>query len=599
MFLSKNSVQKKLKIIPVDFTNPWWQLISKQKGLFTTITAITIVTRIFWSISPFLIAFVFEHPSWWSCFGLFAFWVGIDSISAYARQLNTEFQINCIHNIYYNAHTYLLTIDPRYHVHRASGSLLGKIERASRGYEDILDQITFEFIPLSVGLTTMIITMSKFSVTFALSITLAFLLIIITGYYFALYACRPWEKGFIATDDSFKQTASENLSQIQLIRATFASNYMCKKLEDKVATNMRSESSLWMAYILTTFSLNMFYLATIFGLITILALQIKNGTTTIVSAIGLTLAYLHSTKELVMIVKPFRRYMRGWSAVTDLFNFIAHFGKQTYPVLGAPEKMVVKDHVITLNASGISFDYDRAKLFNNHALYLECATTVQNKLYGIIGPSGSGKTTLLSILGGQLKPISGTVLLNSVDIYTVNDATRMHLIALQGQIATNLKGTVKYNLTFGLPQDNGYDDNYLVHVLEKVGLLTVLSDGLQTMLGEGGLNLSGGQRQRLNFASLYLRAQFYKPLVILIDEPTSSLDEVSEAAITDMIVELAQDAVTLVIAHRLKTVEKAVGLFDLSLLHDEKEIIAYKPADLMQRSAYYSKLVEGKIRLDS
>lgn len=599
MFLSKDAVQKKLKIIQVDFTKPWWQLITQQKGLFTTITLMTMVVRVFWSMSPFLISLVFEHATWLSCAALFSLWIVMDCINAYARQLNTYFQINCIHNIYYNAHTYLLTIDPRYHVHRSSGSILGKIERAARGYEEILDQITFEFVPLMVGLITMIITISKFSAVLALSITGAFFIMVIAGYYFAVYACRPWEQDFIVTDDAFKQTAAENLSQIQLIRATFASNYSSRKLSEKVHKNMRSESTLWMAYITTTFALNMFYVATIFALITVLVFQVKQGITTIVAAVGLALAYLHSTKELVMIVKPFRRYMRGWSAVSDLFNFISHFGKQTYPVLGPVEDTVVKDHEILVEAVAICFDYERAQLFNNHSLRLQCKHEQAHKLYGIIGPSGSGKTTLLSILGGQLKPVSGTVLLNNTDIYLINDATRMHLIALQGQIATNLKGSVKYNLTFGLPQDHPYDDLYLIAVLEKVGLLSVLSEGLYTMLGEGGLNLSGGQRQRLNFASLYLRAQFYKPLVILIDEPTSSLDEISEAAITDMIVELAQHMVTLVIAHRLKTVENAVGLFDLSLLREEKEIIPYAPSDLVKRSEYYAKLVAGKIRLDS
>ena len=109
----------------------------------------------------------------------------------------------------------------------------------------------------------------------------------------------------------------------------------------------------------------------------------------------------------------------------------------------------------------------------------------------------------------------------------------------------------------------------------------------------------GGQRQRINFASLYLRAHYYRPPVILIDEPTSSLDEVSEASITGMILELAKHSITLVIAHRLKTIEDAVGLMDLSLLSEEKNIEFYSLTQLKQRSVYYSQLVAGKICLDS
>jgi ABC-type transport system involved in cytochrome bd biosynthesis fused ATPase/permease subunit len=92
---------------------------------------------------------------------------------------------------------------------------------------------------------------------------------------------------------------------------------------------------------------------------------------------------------------------------------------------------------------------------------------------------------------------------------------------------------------------------------------------------------------------------FYKPILILIDEPTSSLDEVSEASITAMITELATFAITLVIAHRLKTVKDAVGLIDLSLLSSEQEIKVYTSQELEQRSEYYQCLCQGKVCLDS
>ena len=111
--------------------------------------------------------------------------------------------------------------------------------------------------------------------------------------------------------------------------------------------------------------------------------------------------------------------------------------------------------------------------------------------------------------------------------------------------------------------------------------------------------MSGGQRQRLSFAGLYIRAQFYKPLLILIDEPTSSLDEISEMEITRMIEELAEHSVTLVIAHRLKTIEHAIGIIDLSLLSEDKKITPYTPADLLERSNYYAQLMGGKLQLDS
>ncbi|MBL4588119.1 ATP-binding cassette domain-containing protein, partial [Candidatus Babeliales bacterium] len=116
-------------------------------------------------------------------------------------------------------------------------------------------------------------------------------------------------------------------------------------------------------------------------------------------------------------------------------------------------------------------------------------------------------------------------------------------------------------------------------------------NGLKTFIGDGGTNLSGGQRQRLNFASLYLRAHYYKPEIVLIDEPTSSLDQMSEKAITNMILELSKDMVTIVIAHRIKTLENAVGIMDFSLLAEEQEMRFYSFADLLKHSDYYNNLL--------
>lgn len=601
MFLSKKSLQKSIKLFPIDFTKPWWSLIANQKWLVLLIATLIIIVRIFWSISPFFIAYMFQSASPVICAFIFALWIFMDCCNVYSRQLNAQFQLQCIHSIYQNAHQYLLTVDPRYHVHRSSGAILGKIDRAARGYEDLLDQVTFEFLPLLVGLVTMIVALSKYSKILALIVSIFFICMVILGYYFSIYYCHNWERKFIESDDAFRSTAVENLAQVQLVRATFACDYMSDKLNKKIEHNSRIESGLWLSYTTTQFILNMLYLLILFGLLSFLAWQVYYCIINIASAIGMSVAYIHSTKDLVAIMKPFRRYMRAWTAVKDLFEFIPNFGKQSYPTLGPTINLPTKTENIIIEAQNISFDYQTANLFNNHTFSLKCTHEQANKLYGIIGPSGSGKTTLLSILGGQLKPIIGTVYINSIDIYAITDAIRRQLIALQGQTATNVRGTVKYNLLFGLPQNNNYSDEYLLEVLDRVGLMGVLSSlsGLNTMLGEGGLNLSGGQRQRINFAGLYLRAKFYKPSLILIDEPTSSLDELSEAAITEMIMELAESAVTLVIAHRLKTLEDAIGLIDLSLLPYEKEIVAYLPNQLISVSAYYRKLVQGHIQLDS
>ena len=191
--------------------------------------------------------------------------------------------------------------------------------------------------------------------------------------------------------------------------------------------------------------------------------------------------------------------------------------------------------------------------------------------------------------------------MKGADIYSIGDIERRKLIAVQMQSSSALRGSLKTNLVFGLfGNSEPYSDEALIDVLIKIGLWDLFSakDGLETLIGEGGVNLSGGQRQRLNFAGLYLRAKYYKPSLILIDEPTSSLDDISEKAITQMISELAVSATTLVVAHRLKTLEEAIGILDISITQPHSSLNFYTPSELLQVSQYFRDLQSGLAKLE-
>ena len=568
-------MKNSLKLIPIDFSKPWWKVITAHSRLLVAVLSCIVVIHSFWVLLPMSITSVFQSGGWHAYLILFIVWLCVEVVNVFVMpRLNHKFQLQVIHSIQYNAHQFLLTVDPRYHVQRSSGTVLAKIDRASRGFEEILDQITFEFLPLFTSIVTMFVVLSQYSLALASVIGCVLCMMILAGYFFARYARGVWEKAFIDSDDAFRATAVENLAQVHLVRSIFASDYMSEKLTRKVMENAQSERKLWFVYSMTSRILGLVYGFSVFGMIAYFLSKIQLQQIAIPYAVGIVLAYIQSTKPLIKITSPFRKYMRGYSAIRDLFDFMPTFGSCDIPVLGESNIIIAKNRDIDIEVSNMFFDYGKKTLFNTHSFILHAPLSQKIKLYGIIGPSGSGKTTLLSILGGQLKPLAGTVFINDIDVYAIPDAARRQIIALQGQISSSMRGTVRYNLLFGLPENAGYDTAYLENLLRRVGLATVLQEhnGLETMLGEGGLNLSGGQRQRLNFAGLYLRAHYYKPLLILIDEPTSSLDDISEMEITRMIEELAEHAVTLVIAHRLKTIEHAVGIIDLSLIGEEKRL---------------------------
>jgi ATP-binding cassette subfamily B protein AbcA/BmrA len=402
-----------------------------------------------------------------------------------------------------------------------------------------------------------------------------------------------------AADDKASQVGAESLSQVQFIRASFMSNAIRELLHTVLLSVTQNTVQLWMIYALVRGVFIITYIISLGVVLGMLLWLIKAGSITSLYATTIIAMYLRAARKMFKLDQIVKTLVTSYRRIKDFYTFVDTFGAQTFPVLAGDAARIVEPEtfgITRIQLCDVSFKYSEKRVIFND---ISCDVSVDigslNKLYGIIGPSGVGKTTFLSLVGGQLKPSSGIVLINGCDIYMLDDNGRKKLIALQGQMATHVRGTLRYNLLFGLPENRNHQDAQLVSLLRSVGLWYIFEYefGLETLIGEGGLNLSGGQRQRLNFANLYLRAQYYKPALILIDEPTSSLDELSEAAITQMITVLAEQCVTFVIAHRLKTLEDAHKILDFSLVERDKGLVFYTREELLAESEYYQQLVSG------
>ncbi|TGD65745.1 type I secretion system permease/ATPase [Tabrizicola sp. WMC-M-20] len=185
----------------------------------------------------------------------------------------------------------------------------------------------------------------------------------------------------------------------------------------------------------------------------------------------------------------------------------------------------------------------------------------------ILGRNGAGKSTLLSALAGVLEPLTGEIRVDDVLMGWVDPADLRRDICIMGQGARLFHGSLRENLTLGAPM--AADDEILT-VLDSLRLadfIRKLPDGLDHMVQEGGLGLSGGQRQGLLLARLLLR----HPKVLLLDEPSAALDEVSEAAVIDILAGLDRDITVIVATHRpavLRMVNRLIVVSNGTLVHD-------------------------------
>jgi HlyD family secretion protein len=182
-----------------------------------------------------------------------------------------------------------------------------------------------------------------------------------------------------------------------------------------------------------------------------------------------------------------------------------------------------------------------------------------NSLVGIVGPSGSGKTTLIDILLGLITPQQGQLKVDSISVDEENSRLWKNTIGFVPQSIFLSEGTIVQNVAFGIPDDKinieKVKNALTLSHLDK--FLQSLDKGIYTEVGERGVQLSGGQRQRIGIA----RALYHNAKVLVFDEATSSLDGITEKNIMEAIHNFSGQKTIIMVAHRLKTVQKCDQIF--------------------------------------
>ena len=184
----------------------------------------------------------------------------------------------------------------------------------------------------------------------------------------------------------------------------------------------------------------------------------------------------------------------------------------------------------------------------------------------LVGRSGSGKSTMSSLLTRFYQPQQGVISLDGIDINAIELGDLRHQFALVSQHVTLFNDTIANNIAYGVHDNYNHDAvlraAQIAHVTEFVD---ELDDGFETVVGENGLMLSGGQRQRIAIA----RAILQQAPILILDEATSALDTESERLIQDALQQLQASCTSIVVAHRLSTIESA----DKILVIDQGQIV--------------------------
>tara|TARA_B100000780_G_C21126955_1_gene457754 strand:- start:14681 stop:16492 length:1812 start_codon:yes stop_codon:yes gene_type:complete len=289
-------------------------------------------------------------------------------------------------------------------------------------------------------------------------------------------------------------------------------------------------------------------------------LYLMIGNQGIAAVLPIMTAYAFSAYKLMPAIQ---QIYSGVSLISYTGPSIASLHKSLHekPVMGknieSKESKVILHKEIEFK--NISFKYDSAK--KNSIQNINLKIPAGNKV-GIVGPSGSGKTTTVDVLLGLLEPQSGSIL---VDGTIINNKNRAHWQKSIGYVPQHIylaDDTLIANIAFGEAEDK--IDLDAVETAAKRALLhnyvtKDMPNGYNTIVGERGARLSGGQRQRIGIA----RALYRNPSILILDEATSSLDNLTEKSVMNAVHSMG-DITILMIAHRLSTVRKCDSIILLN-----------------------------------
>tara|TARA_A100001011_G_scaffold338805_1_gene369855 strand:+ start:7945 stop:9711 length:1767 start_codon:yes stop_codon:yes gene_type:complete len=211
-----------------------------------------------------------------------------------------------------------------------------------------------------------------------------------------------------------------------------------------------------------------------------------------------------------------------------------------------------------LTLKNINFSYpNKNQLIKNLNLNLK-----KGEKIGFIGSTGSGKTTIVDIMLGLQKPNSGEILLNQEILNKINHKLPLN-IGYVPQDVYLLDDTLRRNILFNISESESISDDHIIKILDKLNLSHFLENnelGLDTIIGNNGIKLSGGERQRIGIARAFLK----DPEIVFLDEATSALDNYTESEVMNNFIFSNKSLTSVMIAHRLTTLEKCDRVYYLS-----------------------------------
>jgi ATP-binding cassette, subfamily B, bacterial len=345
----------------------------------------------------------------------------------------------------------------------------------------------------------------------------------------------------------------ESLQHFKIIVAFSRRDYFRKKFEEANADNYKSAMKAGIANNIFmpvyTFWANIGQLVVLgFGIYLITTGEFTIGL--LISFIAYITQFYNPLRQIAALWANFQVALAGWDRISRILRMENNLS------IVASEKKPDKKQEVLLEFRDVSFAYVPGKNILNHVNF----RLMKGKTYAFVGPTGGGKTTTASLMARLYDPTEGRVLLQGVDIRSIDDSNRTAKIGFILQEPVLFSGNLRDNILYGNECFLPLSDEELMKELREVRLDELIDrfeDGFNTPIQATGDNISLGQKQIIAF----IRAIIRRPDLLILDEATANIDTVTEQLLDNILRKLPGSSTKIIIAHRLNTIESADEIF--------------------------------------
>ena len=461
-----------------------------------------------------------------------------------------------------------------------SGELIsriaGDIEKLYSVFSVTLGELIRQIIILIVGIIFLFFTTPNL----ALIMLSTFPVIVIGAFFFGRYIrklSKKRQEAFAFSND----VVSESIQSIRMVKAFTNEPLESKKFGSamsnmvKIALKFASSRALFAAFIVSVLFGCLFYI------IYQGALMIQNDTITAGDLVAFV-SYTAIIGGAIAGLGSFYTELLSALGATERVRSILEEEPELYKAAVNEQVSSYKNQQLEIAFNEVNFAYPSRpdiSVLEQFNLKINPGETI-----ALVGASGAGKSTIIQLLLRFYNNYSGKILLGGKNIQNIEMSTYRRHFSLVPQEITLFSGTIRENIAYGKP---GASEKEILEAAKKANALEYIErfpEGLDTIVGERGMKLSGGQRQRLAIA----RAIIANPSVIIMDEATSNLDSESERLVQDALDRLMDNRTSIVIAHRLSTVQNADRIFVL----DNGRIVEEGSHDvLISKEGIYANLI--------